>query len=146
MSVVTITDVQARLGRVLTDLEQEQVTAWLEDLDALVRARIPDLDDQLALGTIDVRVLKLVFAQAVRRLLLNPEGLRQYTESIDDYSITKTVDSAVSSSALYLSDDEWAMLLPATADGAFTIRAGGAPGLAWRREWSTTTTWEVPPR
>lgn len=144
MSVVTITDVQARLGRVLTDLEQQQVTAWLEDLDALVRARIPDLDEQLESGEMDRSVMKLVFAQAIRRLLLNPEGLRQYTESIDDYSITKTVDSAVSSSALYLSDDEWAMLLPATADGAYTIRAGGCPDFARRRQWTTTTTWEVP--
>ena len=144
MSVVTIQDVQARLGRVLTDLEQAQVNAWLEDLGALVRARVPDLEEQLDAGTMDRSVLKLVFVQAIRRLLLNPEGLRQYTESIDDYSVTKTVDSSVSSSALYLSDDEWAMLLPATADGAYTIRAVGAPDYAWRREWTSTTTWEVP--
>lgn len=144
MSVVTITDVQARLGRVLTDLEQAQVTAWLEDLNALVRARVPDLDDQLESGEMDRAVLKLVFTQAIRRLLLNPEGLRQYTESIDDYSVTKTVDSSVSSSALYLSDDEWAMLLPETAEGAFTIRAAGAPDYAGHRGWTTTTTWEVP--
>jgi len=144
VSVVTIQDVQARLGRVLTDLEQAQVNAWLEDLGALVHARVPDLEDQLNAGTMDRSILKLVFAQAIRRLLLNPEGLRQYTESIDDYSVTKTVDSSVSSSALYLSDDEWAMLLPETADGAYSIRAVGASDRAQRLEWTSTTTWEVP--
>ncbi|MDY6054348.1 hypothetical protein [Micrococcus sp.] len=145
MSAVTIQDVEARLGRVLTDSESGQVEAWIQDLDALVASRIPDLVTRGVSSKCDRGVLRFVYAQAIRRLLLNPEGLRQYTESIDDYSLTKTVDSSVSSSALYLTDDEWALLSPAIADGAFSIRAVGAPDAGEYRQWQTTTRWEVPP-
>lgn len=139
MSYVTVPEIAARIGRALTDLEAAQVNAWIEDLDALVYQRMPDLDDRIARGEPNVAVVRLVYAQAIRRILLNPKGLRQYTESIDDYSVTETVDSALSSSALYLTDDEWAMLSPASAGDAFTIRSHGAPD--YTSDWRDTTTW-----
>ena len=139
MSYVTVPEIQARIGRALTDLEAAQVQAWIEDLDAMISLRAPDLADRVAQDQPSVAVVRMVYAQAIRRVLLNPEGLRQYTESIDDYSVTKTVDSAMSSSALYLTDDEWGLLSPASTGDAFTIRSHGAADPYG--EWRDTTTW-----
>ena len=50
MSYVTVPEIAARIGRALTDLEAAQVNAWIEDLDALVYQRMPDLDDRIARG------------------------------------------------------------------------------------------------
>lgn len=122
-------DVETRLGRTLTAPEGLQVEAWLEDLEALVLVRVPDLADRVDSGLPSVAVVKSVFCSAVIRVLRNPEGLRQHTESIDDYSVTKTIDVTASAGSLYLSDDEWALLIPGTTGDAFTIRPYGAPDL-----------------
>ena len=139
MSYVTVPEIAARIGRALTDLEAAQVNAWIDDLDAMISLRVPDLEDRVAQDQPSVAVVRMVYAQAIRRVLLNPEGLRQYTESIDDYSVTKTVDSAMSSSALYLTDDEWGLLSPASTGDAFTIRSHGATDPYG--DWRDTTTW-----
>lgn len=139
MSYVTVPEIAARIGRALTDLEAAQVNAWIDDLDAMISLRVPDLEDRVAQDQPSVAVVRMVYAQAIRRVLLNPEGLRQYTESIDDYSVTKTVDSAMSSSALYLTDDEWGLLSPASTGDAFTIRSHGATD--YTGDWRDTTTW-----
>lgn len=127
MAFVLVTDVEARVGRSLTATERTQVGAWIEDLSALVLARVPDLDERISPGEISAAVVKSVFCNAIIRVLRNPEGLRQHTESIDDYSVTKTIDSSGSAGLLFLTDDEWALILPGVSGDAFTIRSYGAP-------------------
>lgn len=144
MSLVTADDVQVRLGRALTDLQREQVEAWLSDLEALAQVRFPDFVASVLGGAPTLDVVRAVFAQAVRRLLLNPEGLRQESRTIDDYTESRTFDSAISASVVGFTDEEWAQLVPASSSAAFSIRPAGSPDLA-APGWATSTTrwWPV---
>lgn len=124
MSYANVTDVQIRLGRPITSAaEIAQVTAWLTDVEALIKVRIPDLDQRVALGQIDEAIVALVEAQAVVRKVKNPDG--KQNERIDDYSYGLNTDAARGD--LFLTDEEWALLLPVSATGAFTIRPFGEP-------------------
>lgn len=130
MAFVDITDVQVRLGRSLSTAEEAQVTAWIEDLEAIVLQRVPDLRERIDAGTISEAIVRSVLCSAIIRVMRNPGGLRQRTESIDDYSLTETIDSSLSTGALYLTDEEWDLLLPVVSGGAFSIRLYGAPDRA----------------
>lgn len=121
MTYATVEDVVARYGRTLTAGETTQVTEWLEDLSSDIRNRVPDVDGMRALSPDYARLVKRVIAETIASKLRNPEGLRQRTVSIDDYSETKTVDVANSSGRLWISDEDWSLLLPASAGEAFTI-------------------------
>ena len=127
MAYATVSDVEVRYGRALTTAESAQVSAWIEDLEAEILERIPLLADLILAGRPTAGTLKRVIAGAVIRKLQNPEGLRTTTVAIDDYSTTKTVDSANSPGWLGLTDDEWSLLLPGSSGDAFTIRPYGAP-------------------
>lgn len=130
MTYAVVDDVVARYGRTLTAGELGQVTEWLEDLSSDIRVRIPDISERVS-DPDYARLVKRVIAETISSKLRNPEGLRQRTVSIDDYSETKTVDVANSAGRLWISDEDWSLLLPATAGDAFSIRAGGSPGYGW---------------
>ena len=127
MAYATVNDVEIRFGRTLSATEVAQVTAWIEDLEAEILERIPLLEALILAGRPTTGTLRRVIAGAVIRKLQNPEGLRTTTVAIDDYSTTKTVDSANSTGWLGLTDDEWSLLLPGSSGDAFTIRPYGAP-------------------
>jgi len=127
MAFAAVTDVEVRYGRTLTATESAQVTAWIDDLEAEIGERIPNLLDLIQLGRPTDGTLRRVICAAVIRKLQNPEGLRTTTVAIDDYSTTKTVDAANSAGALGLTDDEWSLLLPGSSGDAFTITPFWAP-------------------
>lgn len=127
MAYAAVSDVEVRFGRTLSATESAQAEAWIEDLESEILERIPTLDLLIAAGRPTLSTLKRVECAAVIRKLQNPEGLRTTTVAIDDYSTTKTVDSANSSGFLGLTDDEWSLLLPGSSGDAFTIRPYGAP-------------------
>lgn len=120
MRYATIEDVVARYGRTLTAGEASQVREWLEDLSSDVRMRIPEVDT-LVMVPDYARLVTRVISETIISKLRNPEGLRQRTVSIDDFSETKTIDSSNSSGRLSISDADWELLLPITAGEAFTI-------------------------
>ncbi|MGP9528585.1 Gp19/Gp15/Gp42 family protein [Glutamicibacter sp. AOP5-A2-18] len=128
MSFATVEDVQKRLGRDLTTAETAQATEWLQDLEADIRARIPDIDVLMAdeiTGLSYTRTVTRVVAETIVAKLKNPKGLRQYTESVDDYSLTETVDTANSSGRLVITDADWDLLIPSLDGDAFSIRLVG---------------------
>ncbi|MET8982135.1 hypothetical protein ABZX85_41785 [Streptomyces sp. NPDC004539] len=116
MALATLTDLEDRLGRDLTDAETRRATAWLEDASALILARFPQY------ATAPTAVSKKVCCAMVLRVLSNPDGKRQ--ESIDDYAYT--VDSARSTGEVYLSEDEADELTSRPGGRAFSI-VQGAP-------------------
>ena len=137
--LVTAKDVQDRLlNRTLTVEELETVETWIGDLLSDVRQRIPNLDE-LAADMDYLALLKRVIFGAVKRVLDNPRGLRQMSVSIDDYTRAETVDSSASAGALYLSDAELELLIPALAGDAFSIRVAGEPD--YPRRWYSTDGW-----
>ena len=126
MAYATVSDVEVRYGRTLTASESAQVTAWVEDLEAEIRERIPALEALILLGRPTVATLKRVISAAIIRKLDNPKGLKSRTVAIDDYSTTEQPWIEGSAGALDLTDDEWSKLLPGSSGDAFTITPFGA--------------------
>ena len=106
MAYASIADVEARLGRQLTPEEETVVTVRLNDVETMIRARIPNLDELIADGDLDVDIVIMVEAEAVLRLIRNPEG---YMSEVDgNYSYQR--NQRVASGALEILDLEWALL------------------------------------
>lgn len=106
MPYATPGDVQSRLGRELDPAETGLVTIRLADAERLIRKRIRDLDDQVTAGTIDAEDVKQIQAEAVLRLVRNPEG---YTsESDGNYSYQ--FSSQAASGKLEILAAEWQTL------------------------------------
>lgn len=106
-------DVLVRLRRSAYDPgEQDQIAAWLDDAEVAIRARLVNLDQLVAAGTVSPDTLKSVMARAVARVALNPEGWR--TEAFDE-EWGPTRDQALSTGQVYISDDEWSQLMPWTS-------------------------------
>lgn len=115
----TLTDVQARLGRPISDAaEIAQVTAWLADTEVLIRARVPDIDERVAAGTPPAATVTMVVSNVVIRKLQNPDGKIQ--EGLDDYNYR--LNENARRGELFLTDDEWALILGPVASGAFSVR------------------------
>lgn len=100
MATATLTDVESRLGRPLVESEEQLATTLLDDVELLIRRRIPEL------STLDEDILVMVESRAVARILRNPEGVR--TQNADGFGYT--LDSQVASGRLQLLDDEWYLL------------------------------------
>lgn len=129
MAYATWNDVEKRFDRDLTEREKIQVTEWIEDLEAEILGRIPNLAALIADGKLQARTVTKIMAAAVIRVLRNPDG--KLTERIDDYSWTRSANTATG--ALGLLDSEWDELTPQSATDAFTIRPYYEPG------WCDTT-------
>src|SRR5690625_171667 len=139
MAYANVQDVADRLGRPITDAaEIKQVNAWISDVELIIKARIRDLDELVAGGEIDPDILTSVIAGVVVRKVLNPEGYRSTTRSLDGWSETQTRDREISDGALRLTDDEWALLIPVNTSGAFTISPHGRPR---PRHWYADGPW-----
>lgn len=135
MTYANAQDVADELGRAtFTGPELNRVNAWLKRVELIIRAKIPDLDDKVASGDIDADAVVSVEAAAVARKVLNPEGLRSTTRSVDDGSIHKTTDSKFSDGVIRLTDEEWDLLLPAAARDAFSPITRAEPVRNW---WPT---------
>lgn len=140
MAYATPADVEISLGRDLSASETTQVTGLLERAELIITRRITDLTDRIADDAALEDVVVMVEADVVARVIRNPDGNRQ--ESIDDYSYTR--DPNVAAGYLYLTDEEWALLLTSpgtsTASEAFTITPYGEPGYSVEPDaWVTPT-------
>jgi hypothetical protein len=125
VAYASIDDVSTRLGRPISSTEEvAQVGAWLSDVEALILTRIPTLEALVLAGAPTPDLIVMVEANAVIRKILNPEG--KVAENVDDYQYR--FNENVARGDLFLTDAEWALLTPAAASNAFTIRPYGEPG------------------
>jgi hypothetical protein len=109
-------DVAARLGRALSTEEAALVTVRLADAERMIRRRIKDLDDQVTSGDIDPEDVKQVEAEAVLRLVRNPDGYTSETDGNYGYQLS----AELASGKLEILPDEWA-ILGIGSFGMFTI-------------------------
>lgn len=116
MTYASVEDVAARLGRPLSDQEHDLAAVLLADVESLIRARIPDLDDRITDGRIRRELVVMIEANAVVRVLRNPGGYR--SETAGDYSYT--IDDRAAAGYLTIPDTDWTLL--GAGGGAFTIR------------------------
>ena len=93
-------------------------SAWIR-----VLAAFPHVEEQIA-----PEVIREAMVSMILRVLKNPESVRILSESIDDHSESKTLDSAISSGELYVGPNEAALLTPAPVApvyGMYVIGLGG---------------------
>ena len=144
MTYGTIDQVAAELGRSTPGSgspEGLQWQQWLDRVERAISARFVAsglvLFEQVSLGQPDGETVADVEVAAVARKARNPEGLTSTTVSIDDGSITRRRDGVPNAGddPLALTAAEWALLLPASAVGAFTVRPYFEPDCAPWREW-----------
>jgi|SRR5690625_297595 len=122
-----LNDVEDRLGRPTVDpVEARQVNAWIGDVESLILARIPDLPERVAEGVPTAAVVTMVVCNAVIRKINNPDG--KVSEGVDDYQYR--YNEQTRKGDLFLTDEEWAMLAPASSSGAFSVTPYGEPDRA----------------
>lgn len=106
MAYAVSTDVEARLGRELEESEIALVEARLGDAELIIRSRIPDLDDKITDNVISLETVVMVEADAVLRLVKNPDGFTSETDGNYTYQIRW--DSATG--RISILEDEWRVL------------------------------------
>lgn len=131
MALATRPDVEARLGRTLeTTQEMLLVEHLLGDVEGMLLGRLPSL---LTRAEADLSLRARIVgteAQAVVRVLRNPEGYRSEQTGPFGYSI----DTRAAAGFLMVLADEWALL---GAKTAFTITPFvetpvlGSPWVGW---------------
>ncbi|MDT0171027.1 hypothetical protein [Pseudarthrobacter sp. BRE9] len=103
--------------------------AWIR-----IRARFPDIETNTAPvppatePLVSVDLVMDVMASMIVRVLKNPESLRVRSESIDDHTDAATLDAAISSGEMYLTEDEAALLTPRAevpVYGMYVLGLGG---------------------
>lgn len=77
--------------RPLTSAEEAVADTLVADASALIRARFPGIDAQVASGGIDAQILTAITANMVKRALIAPaDGVTQQSESVGPYSHSQT--------------------------------------------------------
>ena len=117
MAYATSDDVAVRWAHELSCEETALVNTRLEDVERMIRRRIPDLDDRIAGGNILVEDVVQVESDAVLRLARNPEGY--YSETDGNY--TYMLQKDIATGKLEITDDEWA-ILGVRVDRFYTLR------------------------
>jgi len=109
MAYATSTDVSVRWGKDLANIDAETIAlieVRLDDVERMIRRRIPDLDAQVASGDIVEDDLTQVESDSVLRLVRNPDGY--LSESDGNY--TYMLKSDLASGKLEITSDEWEIL------------------------------------
>lgn len=106
MAYASASDVEVRWARTPTDEEAALIEVRLDDVERMIKRRIPDLDAQVTAGTIAEDDLIQVEADTVLRLVRNPEG---YTSETDG-NYTYMLQSGLTSGRLDILPEEWVIL------------------------------------
>src|SRR5690606_18180102 len=125
MAYSTPEDVEARLGKDLTDDEREQIGVLLDDAELIIRCCVPVYDQQVEDWVISDGLLVVVWSSMVMRVIRNPDGFTQECDGNYSYTISRDVASGL----LEVLPNEWSLL---GVRGGFTLVAPTTP-VPWMR-------------
>ncbi|MFR9803655.1 Gp19/Gp15/Gp42 family protein [Pseudonocardia sp. RS010] len=94
-----IPEIEARLGRELDPSESRIIESRVQDIEALIATRVD-------VSSVDESIVNLVKAEALLRLIRNPEGYVSETDG--NYAYER--NPATASGRLHITDEEWAWL------------------------------------
>lgn len=106
MSLATFEDVNSRYYREIDEEDRQLIETRLEDAELMIRRKIPDLDYRLAQEDFLLPTVIRVCADAVIRLINNPEGYVQETDGSYTYMLRQRLEDG----RLMLTKEEWADL------------------------------------
>lgn len=126
---VTPAEIEGR-WRPLTTAEAATIPGKSEDAWTRIVATVPGITDHLAATPplVEEAVVRSVMVSMIVRVLKNPESVRTHQQSIDDANESKTLDNAISTGELYLTDYEIGLLTPSAgvpSYGMYVIGLGG---------------------
>jgi hypothetical protein len=111
VAYASTSDVSVRLGSSFSGFDAAQAQILLEDAETIISSKIPNLQAQITAGVVSLQTVIRVEATAVKRVLLNPLGIKAHSEGLGDFNQSDAYDPARSSGELYVSDAEWSDLL-----------------------------------
>lgn len=106
MAYATSSDVAIRWARTPSEEESALIEVRLNDVERMIRRRVPTLDDLVTAGTVDPDDVVQVESDAVLRLVRNPDGY--LSESDGNY--TYMLRSDLASGKLEVLPEEWELL------------------------------------
>jgi len=114
-----ISDVADLLGQEPPDLDGAQWRQWDKWLAAtvtIIKTRVPNLDDLVMGGSLDRDTVVWVQSSVVARMVVTSDGVSktEHTVKIGDATASEsaTYASWIIPGKLYLTDEEWDLLLP----------------------------------
>lgn len=123
--MLTVDDIEAR-WRPLTDPEKVVAATLVDDAIAWATVEVPSLEGRIATSPAVARNATRILANAVIRVLKNPEAYRQ--ESDGSYSYT--LDAAVSSGELRLTARDLRALAARGRSGSVSLHDPALPLIA----------------
>ena len=117
MSYATFEDVEVRFYRGLLPEERDLVEARLGDAESKIRTRVRDLDQKVLENPDYLSTVVRVCADAVIRLIRNPEGYVQET----DGNYTYQLSASSAEGRLVILSDEWQDLGVRKSFGVFHV-------------------------
>lgn len=118
--VVTPEDVEG-IWRPLTDAEKATVGSLSRYAWLILAREVPGLAERAATDMDLEELVRFELAMALKRVLVNPDFTRQMSTTIDDATVSRTIDQAVSGGLLYFPEATLARLRPRRRSGAFSI-------------------------
>lgn len=106
MAYASVTDVTTLWAKEPEPEVISLINRRLEQVERMILRRVPDLAAKIAAGTIDVADVVQIEADAVLRVVRDPEGYQ--SESDGNYSYT--FDRSAAGGKLEVLDDEWTLL------------------------------------
>lgn len=106
MALATADDVAALLARDLDTAETALVNRRLEQVERKIIRRVPDLLEQIADGDLDAADVIDIEAEAVLRLIRNPEGYASESDGTYSYQFNRETASG----KLEILAEEWERL------------------------------------
>ncbi len=107
MAYATYEDVELRIGQEFSPDEQAQVEMRLDNVERIIRRRIPDLDDRVLESDDDyLNTVIMVEADVVERFINNPRGMVGETDGNYSYQLNWSTVTG----RLTLYPDEWRLL------------------------------------
>lgn len=120
---VTWRDVQATLGRTLTQAQQIQADKWIQQARVIIGARA--MREGTTIEDLDQDALDMVITEAVADRAKRPDDATEITVKVDDGQTTRRYES--SSGQIEIRGEWWELLFPATTSGAFSITPSYVP-------------------
>lgn len=144
----SVSDVEGVWRLCESDDEKNVVRNLIADASLMI-IEIPEVPTRITAGTLISETLRRVTKHMVRRVMINPTALRQFSASSDDSQTSGTYDPTISGGKLYITPEEINTLLGAPVNGtggaAFTIRTyTGALQQQPPDPWIPITTTSVP--
>lgn len=124
MAVIVLPEDVASIWRPLTAAEEGVVNGLARYAWLILAREVPGLGERADADPDLAELARFELAMAIKRVLANPDFTRQVSTTIDDGTVSRTIDAAVSAGLLYFPADALARLLPRRRSGAFSIKPG----------------------